>query len=362
MFVISRNTAFTYQNKRIDTKQIGRELGVRYVLGGSVRRYGDQVRVTAQLIDAETDAHLFAERFDSDTSDLFALQNEITTRIAVALNFAVIRAEATRPTDNSDALDYILRGRAALFKPPTCDNFAEAMKFFERALALDPHSVEAQSWLAHTLVSRVSNRMTDTETADIARADDLVGKALAASRDSLLAHSAKGVLLMVQNRRAEAIPEFEAVLASDRNAVRAISALGYCKFFTGSIGAMIPAQEQALRLSPRDPSIGFWYHEIGTAYLVQSRIDEAIPWFERARSASPALPVVHARLTSAYALKGESNRASAELAEARRLSRDDRYTSIARLQAVGNYGVPKIHAMFEATYFAGLRKAGVPEK
>ena len=110
MFVISRNTAFTYRNKQVDTKQIGRELGVRYVLEGGVRRSGNQLRVTARLIDAETDAHLWAERFDRDTGDLFALQNEITGRIAVALNLELISAEAARQTDNPDALDYILQG------------------------------------------------------------------------------------------------------------------------------------------------------------------------------------------------------------------------------------------------------------
>jgi len=107
MLVISRNTAFTYRNKAVDTKQIGRELGVRYVLEGSVRRSTNQVRINAQLIDAETDAHLWAERFDGDTSDLFALQDEITRRIAFALNVELARAEAARPTQHPDAVDYI---------------------------------------------------------------------------------------------------------------------------------------------------------------------------------------------------------------------------------------------------------------
>src|SRR5580700_3905916 len=140
-FVISRNTAFTYRGKPIDTKQIGRELGVRYVLEGSVQRSGKQVRVNAQLIDAETDAHLWAERFERDIGDLFALQNEITGRIAVALNLALIGAEAARPTANPDALDYILRGRAALSNPPSRNNFSEMISLFERALVLDPQSV-----------------------------------------------------------------------------------------------------------------------------------------------------------------------------------------------------------------------------
>src|SRR5262249_656723 len=151
MFVISRNTAFTYQGKRVDTKQIGRELGVRYVLDGTVRRAGNQVRVNAQLIDAATDAHLWAERFNGDISDLFALQDEITRRIAVALNLELLSAEATRPTERPDVLDYILRGRAAWNKPPSRERDAEVISMYERALALDPGSVDVQSWLAGVL-------------------------------------------------------------------------------------------------------------------------------------------------------------------------------------------------------------------
>ena len=111
-FVISRNTAFTYRNKLVDTKQIGRELRVRYVLEGSVRRSDNRVRINAQLIDAENDKNLWADRFDRDLGDVFALQNEITGRIANALNLELVRMEATRPTDNPEALDYIFRGRA----------------------------------------------------------------------------------------------------------------------------------------------------------------------------------------------------------------------------------------------------------
>ena len=170
MLVISRNTAFTYRNKPVDTKQIGRELRVRYVLEGSVRRAENRVRVNAQLIDAETDTHLWAERLDGDAGDLFALQDEITSRIAVALDLELIAAEAIRPTEHPDAVDYILQGRAAVRNPRSRGKFAEAISLFERALALDPQSVAAQSWLALTLASRLINQMTDTTAADIARA------------------------------------------------------------------------------------------------------------------------------------------------------------------------------------------------
>ena len=130
MFVISRNTAFTYRNNKIGTKQIGRELGVRYVLEGSIRRSGNQVRVSAQLIDAATDTHLWAERFDRDTGDLFALQNEITRQIAIALNSELVSAEAARPDEHPDALDYILQGRAAQLNPSSADVHAKAISMF----------------------------------------------------------------------------------------------------------------------------------------------------------------------------------------------------------------------------------------
>jgi adenylate cyclase len=363
MFVISRNTAFTYRNKPIDTKQIGRELGVRYVLEGSVRRSGNQLRVNAQLIDAASDAHLWAERFDSDTGDLFALQNEITARIGNTLNLELIGREAARPTNNPDALDYILRGRAARLRPNSRDVYAEAISLFEHALTLDPQSVEAQTQLATALVSRVSDLMTDSAAADIARAEGLVGSALAASPGSGLAHFANGKVLQAQHRWEEAIREYETALALNRNSVWPLHFLAWCKLYTGSIEEVIPLEEQAIRLSPRDSGIAWWYYVIGTVHLLQSRTDEAIAWLEKARNAVPAAPGPRGCLASAYALRGETERAAAELAEARRLLvGGDLFSSIANVKANRSLGVPKIRALFEATYFAGLRKAGMPEE
>ncbi|MGB9649477.1 MAG: adenylate/guanylate cyclase domain-containing protein [Stellaceae bacterium] len=361
MLVISRNTAFTYRNKSVDTKQIGRELCVRYVLEGSVRRSGSRVRITAQLIDAETDAHLWAERFDRDTSDLFALQDEITVRIAATLNIELVRAEAYRTTEHPEALDYILRGRAAMNKPPTRDNYAEAIGMFERALALEPRSAEAQSLLAWALAGRVMTGTVGSAVTDLARAEGLAGQAVATSPLSPLAYLAKGQVLRAQRRYAEAIPEFETALASNRNWDYALFALGQCKLFTGSIEETIPLIEQAIRLSPRDSLNSMRYSEIGFVHLLESRTDEAIVWLEKARSANPAHPGVRARLAAALALNGDTERAAAELAEARRLNADNRYSSLARLLALGIPGVPKIRALFEATSFAGLRKAGMPE-
>ena len=335
---------------------------MRYVLEGSIRRSANQLRINAQLIDTQTNAHLWAEGFDRDIGDLFALQDEITSRIAVALNLELIGVEAARPTDHPDALDYIFRGRAAHSKPPTPDNYASAISLFERALALDPRSVEAKGRLAITLTARVLDQMTVSRGTDITRAETLVGQVSEAAPRSALAHFAKGQLLRVQKRYAEAIQEYEAALAFNRNWVHAWGPLSECKFLTGSIEETIPLVEQAIRLSPRDPFIGIWYFRIGRIHLLQSRTDEAIVWLERARGANPELPYVHSNLASAYALRGEIESSAIELAEARRLSLDGRYSSIARLEATAYHGVPKIRALHEATFFVGLRKAGMPEE
>ena len=222
-FVISRNTAFTYRNKPVDTKQIGRELGVRYVLEGSVQRSGNRVRINAQLIDAETDKHLWTDRFERDLGDFFALQNEITGRIANALNLELVGVEAARPTDHPEALDYIFRGRAAYNKGSSREAYAEAIDQYERALVLDPGSVEAQSLLAGALGNRVLERLTDSAAADIERAEGLIERALATSPHDPLAHYAKGVLLRAQNRPEEAMPEFETVLAFNPNSTARIT-------------------------------------------------------------------------------------------------------------------------------------------
>jgi TolB-like protein len=362
MLVISRNTAFTYQGKRVDTKQIGRELRVRYVLEGSVRRSGNQVRVNAQLIDSATDAHLWAERFDSETVDLFALQNEITARIGNTLNLQLTAVEAVRRTEHPDALDYIFRGRVLFVgKSPSRDNYAEAISLFEHALALDPKSAEAQTYLAAVLGVRVVTAMTDSAAADLARAERLIDQALAASPRVAYAHYVKGTVLRAQNRWEDAIPEFETARTLNRNSVGALQGLGWCKLYTGWLNEVIPLGEQAIRLSPRALDIGYRYLLIGTVHLLQSRTDEAIVWFEKGRSAMPAVPQIRGRLAAAYALRSEPERAAAELTEARRLN-GDLYSSIVRLKAGGSWGVPKTRALFESTYFAGLRKTGMPEE
>jgi TolB-like protein/class 3 adenylate cyclase len=257
MVVIARNTAFAYRNKPIDAWQLGRELNVRYVLEGSVRRSGERVRINAQLIDAETGTHLWAERFDHYINDLFVLQDEVTCRIAIALNVELVSAEAPRSVDNPDVFDYILRGRDALdnYTKPRRQSLATAVRLFENALVLDPGSVDAKALLASALIARVLDQVTMSVASDIEKAETLVEQALAASPRHAVAHFAKAQVLRAQGRYEIAIPEYEAAIALNPNWVLALAALGQCKFLAGSIDEAIPAQELAIRLSPRDPRV-----------------------------------------------------------------------------------------------------------
>jgi len=357
--VIARNTAFTYKGKAVDAKQIGRELGVRYVLEGSVQRAGNQVRINAQLVDTETGAQIWGDRFDRDAADLFALQNEITARIARALQSQLAIAEARRPTDHPDALDYILRGRAVLTRPISKENSDEAVTLFETALAFDPKSADAATWLAATLAFRVTDEMSDFPDEDLHRAEKLVAQALAASPNSALAHYVKGQVLFAQSRCGEAIPEYERAISLDRSRAPAYARLGWCKFLTGSADQAIPYFEEAIHLSPHEPAIALWYGRMGVIYLLQSHTDEAIGWLEKANSENARLAFVHAYLAAGYALKGETERARSELAEAQGLSK--LYSSLARVQQYTWYDNPQIRALAEATYFPGLRRAGIPE-
>jgi TolB-like protein len=189
MTVISRNTAFRYRNRPTETKLIGRELGSA-TLEGSVQRLGNKVRVSAQLIDAETDTILWANRLESDAHDLFAIQNEITGRIGIALNAELVAAEASRSTDRPGVMDYIFRARALyLGNAPTRSIYAGQIAFYEGALALDPDSRKVQSFLAWQLAARVLDQIAGSADSDIARAEARFKKACSANPEHPLPHA-----------------------------------------------------------------------------------------------------------------------------------------------------------------------------
>ncbi|MGH1592401.1 adenylate/guanylate cyclase domain-containing protein (plasmid) [Methylobacterium phyllosphaerae] len=210
-FVIARNTAFTYKSKTVDLRQLGRDLGVRYALEGSVRRVGERIVLNAQLISTETGAHLWADRFEGERSRLGELQFEFLARLARSLDVQLIQAESLRSLrerpDNPDAADLAMRGWAALNRPRSPQNTAEARDYFERALAIDPSAPHAKVGLARALAQQVNTRASRDMEADTRRADELARQALALLSNDGMAHYTLGEVLRAQKRFDEALNE-----------------------------------------------------------------------------------------------------------------------------------------------------------
>jgi TolB-like protein len=278
-FVIGRGTAFSYKGKSSDSKQIGRELNVRCVLEGSVQRAGNRMRVNVQLIEAETDAHLWAERFDKPIADLFDMQDEIVARLANQLRAELIDAEARRAekAPNPDSMDLVFQGHAAFNRGFSPDLLAKARGFFASALEVDPGNVEALVGLgrADTLVASLF--MTDDSRSLWAAAEATLTKALTLAPNHALAHRAMGTLLGETYRAERGIEELDRALAIDPNMAMAHGNKGLAKVYIGRAEETEAHVQEALRLSPRDTFVWFWLFFAGMA---QSYLggDEAATW------------------------------------------------------------------------------------
>jgi adenylate cyclase len=363
-FVIARNTAFTYKGKPFDVKQIGRELGVRYVLEGSVRRAGEQVQVNAQLIDAQNGAHVWADRFDTDRRDLARAQNEITGRLAGTLH-AELAAAAGNQIDQEgavdpDARDLVMRGWAWLYRPVTPQTLQQAQQTFERALAMDPRSIGARTGLARVLLGNIGNGWSRSLQEDQARAEQLLNEALERDANSSIAHWAKGFLRRTQNRLAEARTEFETVIALDRNSVDAFRQLGVAEMFLGQPEAAIPTIETAIRLSPREPQVSTSYWVSGTCHLFLGHVKQAIDLLRKAAAANPQVFYNYLWLAGALGIGGELDEARVAIAEALKLKPE--VNSLARIRARWPWGNAEYWALFEKTVETGLRRAGFPDQ
>jgi TolB-like protein/class 3 adenylate cyclase len=253
-FVIGRNTAFTYKGKAVDLKQIGRELGVRYVLEGSVQRGGNRMRVNVQLIDAETGNHLWAERFDKPVADLFDMQDEIVARLASQLGTQLIEAEARRAerAPLPDSMDLYFQGTAALNKGVTPEYMAQARGYFEHALALDPGNIEALGGTAFVDYLSVALWFTDDRAARIEAAEATLTKVLSLAPNHAVAQYLLGAVYINTNRAEEGIAKCEHALALDRNLAAAHAMIGIAKRSAGRSEETESHVLEALRLSPRD--------------------------------------------------------------------------------------------------------------
>ena len=259
-FVIARNTAFTYRGKAFDVIKIGRELNVRYALEGSVQRSGNRMRVNAQLIDAQSGSHLWAERFERPVTDLFEMQDEIVARIANTLNAQLIAVEARRAerAPAPDSMDLYFQGQAWVNKGVTLESMSQARSFFERALALDPANVDALAGLSQVEANLAISLSTSDKAARFAAAEAAATEALSLAPDHALAHLSFGMVLGFTNRAAQGIAEYERALALDRNLAGAHALIGQNKLFIGRAEETEAHVLEALRLSPRDPWAYIW--------------------------------------------------------------------------------------------------------
>ena len=252
--VIARNTAFTYKGKAVDAKQVARELGVRYVLEGSVRRMGDQVQANVQLIDGETGAHVWADRFETDRRNLAEAQSQITGRLAQTLHLELVqdaarRIEQERSVD-PDARDLVMRGWAWWYRPYSVANRQEAQRAFERALEIDQRSVDARIGIALVLAGRLADGFSSSVHEDEERAEKLLREALERDANRSMAHAAMGLLRRTEDRQAEAQAELETAIALDRNNAWAIRQLSVTFMLTGRPEPCIPYVEKALNSTP----------------------------------------------------------------------------------------------------------------
>jgi TolB-like protein/class 3 adenylate cyclase len=356
-FVIGRHTAFTYKNKAVDLKQVGRELNVRYVLEGSMQRSGNRLRVNVQLNDAETGNHLWAERFDKPIADLFDVQDEIVSRLANALNTQLIEAEARRAerSPHPNSLDLYFQGIAWFHRGPTPDHMARARSFFERALALDPGSVEALVGLAYVDGIVFANFLTDDRVARFVMAETASTRALSLAPDNALAHMLLGCAQICTNRAAQGIAECERALELNRNLAEAHAVIGFAKVLIGCAAETEAHVQEALRLSPRDSAVYWWQHWVGVAKLMVGADAEALAWLRRSLETNRNNPLAHFHLGAALVFleKPDEGRAAVRAG----LTIDPTFT-IRRMRRLSDH--PTFRAQ-SARIRDGMRTAGVPE-
>jgi adenylate cyclase len=359
--VIARNTAFTYKGKAVDAKQLARELGVRYLLEGSVRRMGDQVQANVQLIDGETGTHVWADRFETDRGNLAEAQSQITGRLAQTLHVELVQDAARRIEQersiNPDARDLVMRGWAWWYRPYSAANRQEAQRAFEHALEIDPRSIDARIGAALVLAANLGDGFSSDVQQDKNRAEKLLLEALERDANRSMPHAVMGLLRRTEDRLAEARAELETAIALNRNNAWAIRQLGQVFMLGGQPELCIPNAEKAIKLNPRD---GFAFMALGKCHLLLGEVDEAMPWLRKAEAISPGAWFVHLKLAGALSLKGEIEAARAELAEMVRLKPD--MNSVARIRGYVWYQNPQFQVLHDGTIIQGLRNAGFPEE
>ncbi len=319
-FVIARNSSFTYKGKAVHMKQIGEELGVRYVLEGSVRKSGDRVRITAQLNDVSTGSHIWAERYDRDLADVFAVQDQITEAIVAAIEPQLYAAENFRarrkPPNNLDAWDLVMRALSHYWRVTRPDNMV-AQALLEKAIAIDPNYGQALSLLATSHMFAVHSGWADIRTAAPV-AERAALAAVEADSEDPWAHNALGSVYFSTRRLDNSLAEFELALQLNPNFSLAQGYYGLALSYTGRWQEAHEAAQRAIRLSPRDPSSAIYYGVAAYAQFVGRNYQEAMALAREAIRQRGDLSGAYRVLTVAAGMSGEAEVATAALQELRR--------------------------------------------
>jgi adenylate cyclase len=372
-FVIARNTAMAFKGKPVDAKAIARELGVRYVLEGSVQPSGGQVRVNAQLIDADSGAHLWAEQFDTPRADLLQTQDVIVTHLARSMQLQLTEAEGARlkrtPAANPNAEDLALQCVAGLRKGGYLGNEADAAYgLCEQAPAIDPDNVLAANFLNIRIWLPAALGLSADRKADLERADEVVTRALSRHPNDRYLLGSKGMILQNQAHDDEAIAEHERSIALDPADADVVVGLAFDYLLLGQFEKSLEIFDKTIRMSPLDPALLIWYHGKSSAYFGLKQYDQAIEWARRSIAINPNyVPDAHADLVAALALSGREADAREALQRYLALPASVKLRTVAAWKTLYAARVdeqhrdPRVLDSYDRA-IEGLRKAGMPEE
>jgi TolB-like protein len=358
LFVIARNSSFAYKGKSPDIRQVGRELGVRYVLEGSVRKAASRVRITGQLIDASTGAHLWADRFEGDLADTFELQDNVTSSvigaIAPKLEQAEIERAKRKPTESLDAYDFYLRGMASVYRWNK-EGVSEALQLFGKAIACDRDFAAAYGMAAWCTFWRMVNGWMADRAKEVAEASRFAAKAAALGKDDAVALTFGGMALGMTTSDVEAgLAHIDRALVLNPNLASAWTASGILRTNLGENDRAIEHLSRAMRLSPLDPLMFFMHTFMAFAHFLAGRHDMAWPLAEKACREQPQYATAIRMAAACNAAAGRADEARKHVAHALRLDPDLRISRLADR-------VSTLRPDVLAKYVAALRQAGLPE-
>jgi adenylate cyclase len=365
-FVVARETAFTYKGKPVDARQIGRDLHVRYALEGSALLDGDQVRINAQLVDAQMGNEVWAERFDTARSGILRVQDEIVGRLSRAIGLQVINFEARRSErekpNNAEAIDLVLRAQATLNRPTSAATTMAARDLFEQALKLQPDNVDALAGVATSYIFEVLNGYYETENdLRLQRAEPLVARALALEDRHLGALKAQAALLRAQGKFNDASTAAQMVIAQNPGEPWAYKEIALSMMYLGRSAEALDWFEKAERFGPRDPGRWTWLGGKGQVLILLGRDGEAIASLRAAIESNPADISDYAVLAAAYALAGQNEEAKAALTQYNRLHPGMTVANFRNLSPVPLQLTDPSYRQQRDRLKEGLRKAGMPD-